>query len=249
VDDLNTAIRESPVAAGLIGLGILFMFFSGRNVATLGSAARSLAGRVADASSTAGNAVAGGVSAASSQVATAAHTVGDELASGIHTGGTQVRDMLSAGYRAVTSEAVSGPLNDVATAMKGTVQNSTQSAMEYGTSLQRNLGALLERQPLVLGAIGLAIGAGIASAFPSTQVEGDFMGEASAAVKEKIQELASDTTELVSAKAEQVLADVKAEAKVQGLTTSTVKDAFNGAASKVKTIVGSARDSGMGRIS
>lgn len=251
VDDLNGAIRENPVAAGLIGMGVLWMFFGGARVSAFGGklpgAAKSVAGAVGAVADAGGNAVGGGLSAAGSHVAGAARKVGDSISSGVQGVGTFVRDTLAAGYDAA-SETVSGSVGQTAGAMKGSAHTSAQSGMEMGTSLQQNLSATLQRQPLLLGAIGLAIGAGLASAFPSTKVESSFMGEAGAAVKEKIQEFASDTSELVTTKAKQVLDDVKKEAEVQGLTPSAAKEALQGAAEKVKTVAGSTRESAKGRL-
>jgi hypothetical protein len=136
-----------------------------------------------------------------------------------------------------------------ANAVKGAVQTSAQSGVALGTSVQKNISDTLERQPLLLGAIGLAIGAGIASAFPSTRLESDFMGEAGAATREKIQDLASDTTDFVVARAKQTLHDVKQEAEAQGLTSSAAGYALSDVAEKVKSVAGSAHASVKDRLS
>jgi hypothetical protein len=52
--------------------------------------------------------------------------------------------------------------------------------------VQSTFSDLLERQPLVLGAIGLAVGAAIAGAFSASDLENDSMGELSDNVKEDL---------------------------------------------------------------
>ena len=48
---------------------------------------------------------------------------------------------------------------------------------------QSSLADLLERQPLVLGAIGLAIGASVAGAFRTSELENEWVGDLSDDVK------------------------------------------------------------------
>ena len=53
----------------------------------------------------------------------------------------------------------------------------------FAGTLQQNLTDTFERQPLLLGAIGLAIGAGMAAAVPATQMETEMVGDAADRVK------------------------------------------------------------------
>jgi fatty acid-binding protein DegV len=98
---------------------------------------------------------------------------------------------------------------------------------------------------LLLGVIGLAIGAGIASAFPSTKMEQDMMGEAGAAVKDTIQEIASETSE----RAKDVFVEVKKEAAAQGLTPAYARESLNGVVEKVKTAATLSQESLKDRLS
>jgi hypothetical protein len=198
-NDLNDAIRENPVAAGLIGLGVIWMVLGGAKVSTLGSkllgAARTITGAVGPAANATGNAVGEALGGTGTLVKDAARQIGDAISSTSEGAATLVRDTVSSGYDAVTSSGEKAS-QTVAETAKGAGRPSTGLVREFGTSIQQNLSHSLERQPLLLGVIGLAIGAGIASAFPSTKVEMDVMGETGAAVKEKIQQLATDTTEI-----------------------------------------------------
>ena len=71
VDDLNTAIRENPVAASLIGMGALWMFFGGAKIPAFApKVAKAAAGAIGSAAQASGNA-ASGISAAGNQAASA----------------------------------------------------------------------------------------------------------------------------------------------------------------------------------
>ena len=118
-----------------------------------------------------------------------------------------------------------------------------QSSWDYGASLTDKLGDGLQKQPLLLGALGLAIGAGIASAFPSTRMEGDLMGEQSAAAREKMHEAADDLKSYASSTANKVLEDVKDEAAARGLTPGAAKEALQDIAGKASKVAASAKNS------
>ena len=104
---------------------------------------------------------------------------------------------------------------------------------------QSRLSESLEKQPLLLGAIGLAVGAGIASTFATTAVESELMGEQGSVARQKLQGLSDDVTD----RAKQIASALKEEAKRQGLTPDAAKNVAAGIGEKVKTIAGAGRDS------
>jgi hypothetical protein len=104
--------------------------------------------------------------------------------------------------------------------------------------LQTGLAQSLERQPLLLGAIGLVIGAGIASTFSSTEAERQLLGEKSAAARSALKDAANEVTD----RARDVVSEVQQEASRQGLTLHTVKEAASAVAEKVKNVTASVKD-------
>jgi hypothetical protein len=52
--------------------------------------------------------------------------------------------------------------------------------------VQSYLSDLLDRQPLVLGGIGLALGVAVASAFTASDLENEWVGEVSDRLKEDL---------------------------------------------------------------
>jgi len=237
VDRLNTAIRENPLAAGLIGAGIAWMLFGGtKGLGTAASVATNVAARAGSAATTAGNAVTDGLTKVGSKAASmkdaASEIVGSvaSIVPDISLPDTEKPSEVGADARAMISEQLTSA------AAKGS---------EYGKVLQSKLSESLERQPLLLGAIGLAVGAGIASTFGSTAVEGSLMGEQGAAAREKLEGLAGD----IKDRASKVVADVKEEAGRQGLTAERAKNVAADIGEKVKTVAGAGRDSVTQRFS
>jgi hypothetical protein len=259
VDDLNGAVRENPIAAGLVGLGVAWMLFGNRRVSRMGRviprSARRAAGSIGSAGMAGSGAVASGVTAAASSIADAAGYVGDNISSGVQKMGSAMRNTFAPrdDYYApdgqYPEESRQAAWRDGLDAVRDTSGDVAQRGLDFGKSMQRNLSDTLERQPLLLGAIGLAIGAGVASAFPSTRMEGEWMGAAGDAAREKAQEFASDATDAAKARASQVFDDIKQEAAAQGLTASAGKDALAGVTDKLGNIASSTRDAVKERIS
>jgi hypothetical protein len=104
------------------------------------------------------------------------------------------------------------------------------------------LSELFRAQPLALGAIGLAIGAGIAAALPKTDVEDAYLGEVSQSVKTQAAEIAGQQVEKVTTLASDVVEAASAEAKKQGLTPDGAKAAVDDIAARVGRVVDAAKN-------
>ncbi len=80
---------------------------------------------------------------------------------------------------------------------------------ETFTRAQSSLADLLERQPLVLGAIGLAVGAAVAGAFRASDLENEWVGEYSDGVREDLSKRAGAVSESVREVADTLKNEVK----------------------------------------
>ena len=100
-----------------------------------------------------------------------------------------------------------------------------QGARERVERVRTGYDALVREQPLVLGAIGLAVGALLAAAAPRTRREDELMGEASDRLTERAKEAGKETLE----KAKQVATVAKdaasAEAGKQGMAPKPAQPA------------------------
>jgi hypothetical protein len=245
VDQLNAAIRDNPLAAGRIGAGVAWMLLGPKGLGAMAGAAKASAGTAA----TAAGAAAG--------VGSAAAAAGSRAADAVKGAAGTLKDAASAA-RDATKDAAAGAMEsapalvpempdtarageamaDMRAAVGEQVRAAAASGREYGAAIQSRLSESLERQPLLLGAIGLAIGAGIASSFATTAVEQEWMGKTADAAREKAGEVGDALTD----QARRVLTEVQAEAERQGLTTGAAKDAAASVAGKVRTVAETARD-------
>jgi hypothetical protein len=108
---------------------------------------------------------------------------------------------------------------------------------EQSADGRSGLTELFRRQPLALGVIGLAIGAGLAAALPSTAMEAQLMGEGSDEFKAKAREFANDQADRAESAAERALDAGTEEAQKQGLTLDGLKSAKDGVGAKVERVV------------
>jgi hypothetical protein len=109
---------------------------------------------------------------------------------------------------------------------------------------RESLSDLFRTQPLALGAIGLAIGAGIAAALPKTDVEDAYLGEVSQTIKTQAAEIAGQQVQKATTLASDVIDAASAEARKQGLSTEGAKAAFDDITGRVGRVVNAAKNGG-----
>jgi hypothetical protein len=233
VSGLQDAVQKNPVSAALIGMGVLWMFTGGKNI----TAAAALFPAAAKAT-------AAGAASGLQRSAELAGGAGEAVRSFGATVVDGVRDTVSSAAASAGETAT-----NAYDAVKDTAAEST-SRMTAGVSgtgglpgtLQQNLTDTFERQPLLLGAIGIAIGAGMAAAAPATQMETELMGDTADRVKAQATQLASTTVDKVTETAERTFEAVKQEAAAQGLTPQAARAGAAAVGAKLKTVAKTARD-------
>ena len=253
VNSLQDAVRENPISAALIGMGVLWMFMGGSNTSLFGGGGRksifrgvgqgaeeavsvgrdtaarigSSVGHAADAAAETVSHVAGGVREASATIAE----------HGSRTAG-QAADAVASAYDATTNAAsrAADTLSNAATSAAHAMQ---ETGTKWGSTLQQNIGELFERQPLLLGAVGIAIGAGIAASIPATEAENKVMGGASDFVREAVSEKAAQVKEMADAAVH--------EAKAQGLTPEAAGEALRTIGDKMGAVAQAAASKGTSR--
>jgi hypothetical protein len=105
---------------------------------------------------------------------------------------------------------------------------------ETYTKVQSTLADLLERQPLVLGVMGAAIGAALAGAFRTSEIENEWLGEISDEVKADLEIRAGAVSQSIRESSDTLkaeLSDTGAEA------FDRVKQAGRDAATAVEDVV------------
>jgi hypothetical protein len=181
-DSLVSAVRENPLAAALIGGGAFWLLVGNEKLKSAARSATAAASPVVDIGERNLR------SAASGLQRTAAPPTAPEMDhEGSFRVGETVRDAGSA-----ASDAMSGAADKIRDRFDEGVAYARENFSKLGnplpgnealTKAQSSLADVLERQPLVLGAVGLAIGAAVAGAFRTSDLENEWIGELSDDVK------------------------------------------------------------------
>ena len=236
IERLNGAVRENPVAAGLVGLGVFWMLFGSR-AATIGSripdAAKSAAAVMGGAARSTGGALNAGMSSVGESVSSAARSLSDKVES---VTGTIADAAIEAEHKAGSAAS------DAKAIATNRAHDFVDSSTQTFSSLQKALGKKLEEQPLLLGALGLAVGVSIATALPVTEAEQDLMGTEAGQAKHKLQSLAGEARDAVANRAKAVFSEIRSEAAAQGLTAADAKTSLDDVAIRVRNVAGSAKD-------
>jgi hypothetical protein len=90
-----------------------------------------------------------------------------------------------------TYESTARSVGDAATRVADTTSAMTRGAGD----LTRSLVDLCREQPLILGGIGIAVGAMVGAALPSTETENRLMGEKSEELKERARSTAAEAAQ------------------------------------------------------
>jgi len=216
VEQLNNAIRENPLAAGFLGLGVLWMVFGETKIVSFSNVLPSAARYVTD-----------GVRSASEGTEAAAARVAGKVDEAVH----HASDAAKAGAQ--------GAVDTVISAKADASRAANQVGRQIGNSVQKNFARTLEEQPLLLGVIGAGIGAGIASMFSATAVEQELAGAAAARVKDQIRDIAGQA----GVRAEKVFDNIKREGIDQGFTAASASESLKDAGDKVRATTVAAKES------
>jgi hypothetical protein len=184
IDGLTAAARENPLAAALIGGGALWLLIGSDKLKNAAGSATSAAAPLADLGARAQRSAASSWDDTYGSMRTRASNMQDEASRGIN---ETVRDA-----RTAASDAMSGAAETIGERFDEGIADAREMFDRVGQALPRketlrqaqsSLSDLLERQPLVLGAVGLAIGATVAGALAKSRLEDKWVGELSDSVK------------------------------------------------------------------
>ena len=235
VDSVVSAARENPLAAALIGGGALWLLIGNGKLKSAASSATAAASPLVDIGARNLRST-----AAKFENTSAPPTAPEMDHEGSFHVGETLRDASSA-----ASDAVSGAADKMRDGFDGGVAYARENFGKLGNPLpgketftraQSSLSDLLERQPLVLGAVGLAIGAAVAGAFRTTDLENDWVGELSDTVKEDLNKRAGAVSQSVREAADTLKNEIEdAGAETFDRMKQAGMDAAEAATEKVKT--------------
>jgi hypothetical protein len=216
IQDLGNAVRNNPISAALIGMGVVWLFAS----RTGGSSPLERVRGVADAAQDVWQGAASHLTSASgdirglpSAVSTTLRDQGEKCMDGISEKGGEVAESITE-YAGAIPDLAGNLLDDV----------------------RSNMTEVFRSQPLALGAVGLAIGAAMAASIPVTKTEMEYLGETSDFVKQTVTEIATEKAQDVVDLGEKVVGAVAEEARQQGLSAHQVKSAASEMAQKASGV-------------
>ncbi|QOZ36170.1 hypothetical protein [Bradyrhizobium sp. CCBAU 53421] len=229
-DSLVTAVRENPLAAALIGGGAVWLLAGDEKLKSATRSATAAASPIVDLGARNVRAAASGLQR------TAAPPTAPEMDHDDATGfGETTREAGSAASDAM-SEAADKIKDRFDDGVAYARENLSMPGKEAFTKAQSSLADMLDRQPLVLGAVGLTIGAAIAGAFRASDVENEWVGELSDDIKTDLNTRASavsqslrEASDTLSAEVGDVGAEAIDRVKQAGI------DAADAAREKVKS--------------
>jgi hypothetical protein len=208
VQNLGSQVRQNPLPLALVGAGMAWLMF-GRGPAHTPTSGQShdssdahaypsrTSGDIGKSATQAGSAVRESLRTSSDDLsARAAETsrdLGEKASAARSALGNVVSDAKDRTSDAVqqASSAASTLVDEGTSKLTGSAQTFADSAGAIG----RNFAEFCTQQPLFLAGLGIALGAGIGAAFAPTETESRLMGKASADLKERVQEVASDAVD------------------------------------------------------
>ncbi|MDB5379138.1 MAG: hypothetical protein JWR00_3584 [Rubritepida sp.] len=198
--NLGTAVRDNPLPVLLIGAGIGWLMLSRGGSGTDAPERdplrlpppRRLAPEEGEQSSMVSDTV--------EQVGKAASAIGDAATRA----GSYVSETASRAVEA-GSNLASGAMDSGASASRtaASLGKSVGSATEQVTSAVKggwsSASGLVEAQPLLIGLLGIVVGAALGAALPRTEMENELLGEAADATTKRVSQLGRETAEQVRA--------------------------------------------------
>jgi hypothetical protein len=182
LDNLKEAVRENPLSAALIGGGALWLLIGNQRLKNAAASVSAATAPLAD--------IGANLRSSTPKLTNSPPTVPEIDHGSLQHGGHTLRDATSAASEAASgaANAIKDRLGEGVTYARESFSKATEALppKETMAKVQSSLSDLLERQPLVLGAIGLAVGVAVASAFTASDLENEWVGEVSDRLKEDL---------------------------------------------------------------
>jgi hypothetical protein len=147
----------------------------------------------------------------------------------------------ASGAAARAAQAAGEAVGEVAEVARKTVADTGAQMLERGTRISADISErtkkLIHEQPLLVAAVGLAIGAAIAAALPRTKAEDSLMGDTSDAMKDAVAQMASEEFEAAKSVADTVVEEAKKTATEAGLSPAAAAGAVRNLGDKLTEVV------------
>jgi hypothetical protein len=119
-------------------------------------------------------------------------------------------------------------------------------AVETSQKVSSGVSEIIQRNPLLVGGLGLTVGMLIASALPKSDIEKNILGSASADARKRANEFASKQFDTVKDFASDAIADLAEPAGQEGLRPADLNAAAEDLGRRVRKVAESASDAAFG---
>lgn len=210
LDNLKTQVRNNPLSLALIGTGLAWLFMS-------------RGPRTHQATHQTTHSPSAGVGQNPTPVAEAAKKGSGVMKSASDAAGS-ASDTVGAAYRSAgeTASSVAGSVSSGAQRAGETVSEAGRTASTHarnmGSGARRMFSDTLDREPLILGALGIAVGAAVAAALPRTRYEDELLTPYRDRMREGVKDAAQEGMETAKDVAAEAVEAGRSEAKRQNLT-------------------------------
>lgn len=239
LNNLKLQVRDNPLALALVGSGVAWLMMGsgpsaekGRTWAQSQRPARNGNARQPPMSSNRG----------ANPTITASDPSGEQ--SLIGDGASKVSEAVGGAMRSVgegvsaATDFVSGTVHDIRDATRESVTSAAETGADVGSRAKSTFLDALEREPLVIGALGVAVGAAIGAMLPATRTEQEYLGAASSEAREMAANALSEGLDKATHVAKGVYSAARDEADRQNAsgksTAEKVASVANAAGSELK---------------
>ena len=193
--NLAGSVRRNPLPMLVTGIGLMWLLKSQSSKGTPDSSHR-IYTPYGDGDSSYGGGSSEGQAGIKDRLAGIGETIKSKVA-GVRSSASSVGDSVTESVRSAKSsltdrmQDTSGSVQSTTQSIRDKVGGATQTARERARQAKDEFSTLMEEQPLLMGAVGVAIGATLAALAPTTRRERDMLGDASDKVASKASELAA----------------------------------------------------------
>ena len=286
VKNLGKQVRDNPLALGLVGAGLAWLFLGEgtrakthdasdrltrwredreydrfdeafppsdrggsvdnghpsyrRPAVSSGSTTRSASSSVNTSGPGIGDRVSGAASAMGEAGSRAASSMSDTVSEASHS----ISDAVGS-----AADATRRGMNDAADAISSAgssafdgARRSGRQAYRAGSRAQRNIADLIHDEPLVFGAVAVAIGAAIGAMLPATRQEDEWMGDTRDQLRDEVYEQGRDTLHKAEHVTEKAYDAASETAEDKGLKPDTAGAGSQTVAEKVADVAKAAGD-------
>ncbi|HEY2051501.1 MAG TPA: DUF3618 domain-containing protein [Caulobacteraceae bacterium] len=201
--------RRNPMAVAVVGAGLVWLMKSSDQDRGVAHAAREGARHFGRQTQDLGEDLGRRAHDMGQSLSRSTHDLQDQASERVSQVKEKVSDMKDQVGDAVAHAREAG--RSAAGKVTSSAQNSAQLAQETGRWFGQIIEDVVREEPLILGAVGVAVGFAIGSALPRTSVEDQTLGQAHDSLVEKGREVVHETLEQAGNVAEAAYAAAREE--------------------------------------